>query len=235
MSSRPREIMTSAEPTAAEIFRFDDVVVERFPLGKHRTNAYVVYETRGNHAAIIDPGASGDILIERVTSLQLIVDAVLLTHAHWDHVGAVNEIACEANAPVYVHRNDRKLLRSAPIYAFRIDAIRFTIPANVLELEDGVGIPLGESQSISALHVPGHTEGGVAYHLGRALFTGDTLMPEEAGRFDLPGGDEAKLTESLALLRRTLDSDTMICPGHGSFWPSPEAAVWLANRLGISE
>jgi len=220
---------------AVETLQFEDVVVERFPLGKHKANAYIVYNASDRRAVLIDPGADGEILMGRVAELRLAIDAILLTHAHWDHVGAANEIATHAGAPVYLHPEDRLLIKAAPIYAFRIDGVRFSAPSRLVDLVDGATIPLGESRAFSVRHIPGHTEGGVAYRLGRAVFTGDTLMPAGAGRTDLPGGHHGKLQRSLAWLHRELVLDDVICPGHRALWPSSEASAWLSNRLETPE
>ncbi len=223
--------MTIAHPSAAETLEFDGVVVERFPLGKHAANAYIVYHLHDRHAALIDPGAEPETLMRRISELNLKVDSIMLTHAHWDHVGGAGTLSSNLDAPVYMHRDDQQLLKAAPIYAFRIDELRFTIPSNIVIIDDTTPIALGQSDAFSIRHVPGHTQGGVAYRVGRALFTGDTLMKEGAGRVDLPGGNEEKLKASLTALQRDLKANDVICPGHGHLWPAAEAAAWLVKHL----
>jgi hydroxyacylglutathione hydrolase len=216
---------------AAETLQFEDVTIERFPVGRHQANAYLVYSRGEGRSVLVDPGADGDTLVKRGEALGLVLDAILLTHGHWDHVGAVHVIAAAKPVPVYLHPREKTLVKAAPIYAFRIDGARITVPSSFVDLEDGATVPLGSSRALSVRHIPGHTEGGVAYRLGRALFTGDTLMPSATGRFDLPGGDPEQLEKSLAALRRDLADGDVICPGHGMLWPSSAAAAWLSSRL----
>lgn len=219
---------------AAQTLQLEDLVVERYPLGRHKANAYLVYSLRDGRAVVLDPGWDGAVLIDRTVELQLTIDGILLTHGHWDHVGAAHEVSTYAQAPVYAHPGDRSLIRAAPLYAFRIDGVRLSVPASLVDLEDGAAVPLGGSRSVSVRHLPGHTEGGLVYRLGRAVFTGDTLMPTGAGPADRPGGDPAKLHTSLAALRRELTSDDVLCPGHGCFWPATEATAWLESRTGTA-
>jgi hydroxyacylglutathione hydrolase len=221
----------SYESCGSEAFEFDGVSVERFAVGKHEANAYLVYSSNDRRAVLIDPGADPERLVGRLSTLSLDLVAVLLTHGHWDHVGSADEIASHTSAPVYIHPHDRQLLRSAPMYALRIDNIRFKAPSSPVDLVDGQGIPLGDHGTVTVHHLPGHTPGGVGFRIGRAVFTGDTLLPEEAGRTDLPGGNHVHLRASLASLLQQLAPNDVVCPGHGSFWPSVDATAWLSQHL----
>jgi glyoxylase-like metal-dependent hydrolase (beta-lactamase superfamily II) len=102
----------------------------------------------------------------------------------------------------------------------------------VVTLDEQPILVLDDAHPVSVSHVPGHTAGGVTFRLGRALFTGDTLLPGEAGRFDLPGGDAAQLQQSLLALRTDLQPHDMVCPGHGPCWQSNDAIEWLSQAAG---
>jgi len=217
------------EPAVAESLEAAGVLIRRIPVGPHKANAYLVRRSEARDGVVIDPGASADDLIEEAAALELDVKAILLTHAHWDHVGATDALAREFDAPVYLHADDRRLLKAAPIYAFRVDAVRLKVPAQTINIDDGAKIDAG-SLSIAAIHLPGHTAGGVAFRIGRALFTGDTLLPGAAGRVDLPDSDKDAMKRSLSKLRDELMEGDVICPGHGALWPHNDALAWLTSH-----
>lgn len=217
---------------AAETLTVGELVVERFPVGPQRANAYLAYGGHSRRGVVIDPGAEGDVLTARIDQLGLAVPSVLLTHGHWDHVGAAVAIAAHTGAAVHIHPLDVPLLKAAPFYAFRVDGVQVRVPSVVTRVEHGSALHVDERHTLVARHVPGHTAGGVAYRSGRVLFTGDTLMPAGASRVDLPGGDADALGRSLATLADELADDDIICPGHGSSWAATAAKAWVASQQG---
>src|SRR4051812_17712366 len=101
----------------------DGIRVERTAVGRHQANAYLVYRESGEDAILIDPGAEASRLMASAQNAGVHIAAILLTHGHWDHVGAAKEIGEHAAAPVYLHSADTPLLKASPLYAFRIDGV----------------------------------------------------------------------------------------------------------------
>ncbi len=190
-----------------------DLIVR--PVGFYKVNCYLVsvvpdgaVEAGGNDgpggdAVVIDPGDEAEAILDLVRARGLEVRAVLLTHGHWDHVGAVADVAEATGAPVYLHEADLALLEE---WSPRpVPAVRF--------LQDGGMVEAG-GLSLEAWHTPGHTPGGLCYRLGGWLFSGDTLFAGSVGRTDFPGGSPEELARSLRRLL-TLPDGTTVYPGHG--------------------
>jgi glyoxylase-like metal-dependent hydrolase (beta-lactamase superfamily II) len=212
----------------AEALRQTALTIERLPVGRHKANAYLIYSGIGSGAVLIDPGAEESVLLRRVSDLRLTIHAVLLTHAHWDHVGAVKAICDTFHAPALLHPGDVALLRAAPLYGFKIDQIRIELPSNV-EVLTRDHLAFGSGLAFSVRHLPGHTEGGVSYRAGNTVFTGDIFLRSGPGRTDLPGGNKEALQSSIYQLWQDLKDDDVICPGHGKFWPANAARQQLAQ------
>ena len=183
-------------------------------VGMLGTNCYLL--TSGGEAAIIDPGASASRIVKFVESIYkdaITVKYILLTHGHFDHIGALAGIKARyPEAKVMIHAADADRL----VHPERYDKFFPRVEpleggADVL-LGDGDRLPLGE-EAIEVIHTPGHTPGGVVYKADGILVTGDTLFHGDAGRTDLPGGDRAELLRSLARLR-DLPGDYRVYPGH---------------------
>ena len=158
------------------------------------TNCYIVYE--GADCAVIDPGFMPERITAALKRLGLTPEAVLLTHGHRDHTGALRAI---------------KERYGCTLYAGKDDAYRLPVKPDV-ELAGGESFCVGALQ-FSVIATPGHTEGGVCYMTGDCLFTGDTLFCGDVGRTDLPGGDRATLMQSLKKLR-DISGDYTVYPGH---------------------
>lgn len=184
----------------------------RLTVGALQTNCYIVYDGDGS-CAVIDPGAqAADILgaIETGTCVR----AVLLTHVHFDHIGAAGELCEQTNAPLFIHEGDEPALSDARrnLSALFIPGEDLRLTADRL-LRDGDKVTAG-NMVFEVLHTPGHTPGGCSYLCGNLLFTGDTLFADGAGRTDFPGGDFRALGASLERLA-ALDGDYIVLPGHG--------------------
>ncbi|MDO5300902.1 MAG: MBL fold metallo-hydrolase [Tissierellia bacterium] len=176
------------------------------------TNCYLYFEEKGP-GFIVDPGANGQKLLEILKEREIDLQAVLLTHAHADHIGGLNEIKDHLDVPIYLHRQELAVYDDPKLNlltAFGWPAMKYR-PEELIE--DGDTISLGFAE-LSVLHTPGHTPGSVCYRMGDILFSGDTLFQGSVGRMDLPGGSVADMKASLTRLNGLTENFT-VYSGHG--------------------
>ena len=166
------------------------------------TNCYMVWD-EGDKCVLIDPGFEADPILDTVRSHGKQVEAILLTHGHFDHVGGVKAIHEETGCKVYIHKLDMELPQRLTLG---------TVPYTH-NYEEGDTLSLA-GLSIRVLHTPGHTPGGVCLLCGNYMFSGDTLFAGTCGRTDLPGSSYKDMWASLARLA-SLDEDYQVLPGHG--------------------
>ncbi|SDI95557.1 MBL fold metallo-hydrolase [Salimicrobium halophilum] len=188
--------------------------IARIPLGPIGTNGYVLYKE--GRALVIDPGGDFDKLHTFMEEKNLQVEAILLTHAHFDHIGAVEEVRKHYKAPVYVHLEEADWLETPSKNGsewFGMDPVVANGPDFILE--PGTQ-RIGDFQ-FEVRHVPGHSPGSVAFVFRNERFTiaGDTLFQRGIGRTDLPGGDYEQLIDAILEQLLTLRDDMKIYPGHG--------------------
>ena len=172
-------------------------------LGAYQTNCYIIHDEASKTCCVIDPGYDADIILDKLDSLGLSPEAILLTHGHFDHVGAVKELAAETGCQVYIHAADLSMppmMTAGPLYYTKTYA-------------EGTRLKLA-GLDISVLHTPGHTPGSVCLLCGTSLFSGDTLFQGSCGRTDLPGGDWATILQSLKRLA-AIEGNLWVFPGHG--------------------
>ena len=177
--------------------------IHTLPLGAYQTNCYIIHEACTNRCCIIDPGYFSDDILEHLNREGLEAEAILLTHGHFDHVGAVREIAAETGCKVYLHSAD---LSMPPMMT--AGKLYYTDT-----FDEGDTLSLA-GLSISVLHTPGHTPGSVCLLVEDAIFSGDTLFAGSCGRTDLPGGDWDTICHSLQRLK-ALEPNYRVFPGHG--------------------
>ena len=186
-----------------------------FTVGPVQENCFIARADGSSRAVIIDPGDEADRILATVRELGLEVEAVLLTHTHFDHVGAVAPVARETGAPVYVSEIERPVLADimsyvpfagiGPYESYEADHV----------LRGGEQLELAGLE-IDVLFTPGHSPGHLSFSIPseQALFSGDVLFQGSVGRTDLPGGDWATLIASIGTLVESLPEDTTVYPGH---------------------
>ena len=188
--------------------------IKTFVNGKWRQNCYVVTNAR-REALIIDPGSDPEAIAELIGELRVQPVAVLNTHAHYDHVGAVSGLLQKYGVPFFLHGHDQKLLKQANLYKMLFETKNnIPIPLFDEDFAKGPEVLIVAGFSVRVIHTPGHTAGSVCLVIGDALFSGDTLLPDGPGRTDLPGGDKLNLADSLKKLRE-LPEGYLVYSGHG--------------------
>jgi hydroxyacylglutathione hydrolase len=186
-----------------------------FTVGPVAENTYIVRRDGSDRALIVDPGDEAEMLLRAIDGLGVTLDGILLTHTHFDHVGAVAPVAKATGAEVWVPEIEAFVLadinRFVPwpgIGPFESYEAEHTLKGG--ELLELAGF------EIDVLHTPGHSPGHVTFSIPdeTAIFSGDVLFQQSIGRTDLPGGDHATLLESIRMLVDTLPAETAVHPGH---------------------
>jgi hydroxyacylglutathione hydrolase len=189
--------------------------VRMYTVGPVQENCFIARLEDAEHAIVIDPGDEPEVLLGAIDELGIQVDAILLTHTHFDHVGAVAPLAKATGAPVYCPQLEREVLANimdyvpwpgfGPFESYEADEL----------VSGGERLELA-GFDIDVLFVPGHSPGHVAYSIPaeQVVFSGDVLFESSIGRTDLPGGDHATLLRSIATLLETLPGETRVAPGH---------------------
>ncbi|MCL1964425.1 MAG: MBL fold metallo-hydrolase [Firmicutes bacterium] len=179
------------------------------PVGIMQANAYVVFNPKRDDAVVIDPGAEPEAIRLALRGRKLA--AILLTHGHMDHIGAVGALRSE-DVPVFLHEGDAAMLTNPNLNL----AVMVGVEGN--QGEPDFCLQEGDTElsglMFTVLHTPGHTKGSVCYLCDGVLFSGDTLFKAGIGRTDFPGGDRKAMRASLKRLA-ALDAKIRVCPGHG--------------------
>ncbi len=185
--------------------------IDILPLGDYQTNCYIVREDGSKSCAILDPGYAPQQVLDFVKARDMTVDAVLLTHGHFDHVGGVETIVKATGCALWMREADWSQFKT-PENAFFYPIANCDF-AEVSLCEEGEHIHAG-GVTFTVMETPGHTWGSVCYLCEDALFSGDTLFAGSCGRTDLPGGDWNTIKASLSRLAE-LEGDYKVYPGHG--------------------
>jgi hydroxyacylglutathione hydrolase len=196
--------------------------IQTYTLGPVLTNSYLVSDDDSGRAVVIDPADSGQMLVEEAQNYGFMIEAVWLTHAHFDHLGGVAELINELGSTpqVALHPNDMPLWHAqggAPFFGLQIDPG----PEPTIELIDKELLYIGRYQ-FEVRHTPGHTPGHVVFYClsEDVMFCGDVIFQFSIGRTDLPGGDYNTLIQSIRTKILILPDETRLLPGHG-----PETSV----------
>lgn len=192
--------------------------ISKFSVGSLETNCYILQT--GKSFAVIDPGALSPSLTDYLNNISLTCSYIILTHNHYDHIGAVSAVKeMFSSARIVMHDQDYihldnplytgEILFGQPVKKFDIDIV-ITSEREVLMMED----KSNHQVKLELIHTPGHTGGGITVRAGSNLFTGDTLFKQGIGRCDLPSGDIAKLCHSIKKYY-SWGVNYQVFPGHG--------------------
>lgn len=181
--------------------------ISQVVVGMYQTNCYIIQSN--GHACIIDPGKKADRIALALDEGD-VVDAILLTHGHFDHIGAVDDLVKQYKCPVYIHQSDEVLLKNTTLNT--ANGFTATVSSPVFYIQEGT-MNIGEFD-FEFHFAPGHTEGSTLIQYKNHLFTGDVLFLEGIGRTDLYGGNMAKMRQSLQMIK-AMNPELIVYPGHG--------------------
>lgn len=192
------------------------LTVKKLILGGLQTNCYIAGNDDCGKCAVIDPAADADTILSKAKEMGYEIESIILTHSHFDHFEALEELYLKTDATVYVSSADKpgliypQLNLSAAFYG-----IPLTFEHPVTTVDEGDTINIGSSH-LSVISTPGHTAGSVCYisHDDKLIFSGDTVFAGTIGRTDFPGGDYGTIINSLNRIL-TYDAEYSILSGHG--------------------
>jgi hydroxyacylglutathione hydrolase len=190
-------------------------MIEGRAMGAMGANCYIVSCPETKKAAVIDPGADGKRLHRWILEKGYQVEYILLTHGHFDHIAAVDDLRELFHAKVGIHAEDAEMLIDGQKNLSSWVGPSFKLkPADFL-LEEGQVLTVG-NESLTVIETPGHTRGGVCFLTSEGLISGDTLFEGSIGRTDFPGGSLEQLIGGIEKKLLVLPDDTRVYPGHGS-------------------
>jgi glyoxylase-like metal-dependent hydrolase (beta-lactamase superfamily II) len=190
------------------------MLIEAVPVGPLQVNCYIVGCPETNQAMVVDPGAEGEKILQLLESLELQLQLVVNTHAHFDHVGGNALLVKQTGAELLLHPADLPLLDRAAEHAAGFGLAATPSPQPTRLIQEGERVEFG-SLGFDILHVPGHSPGGVCLYGHGHLFAGDVLFAGSIGRTDLPGGDHRLLISGIRQKLMVLPAATIVHPGHG--------------------
>jgi hydroxyacylglutathione hydrolase len=189
------------------------LTLRQLTVGPLQENCWLLADTVSGKAVLVDPGDEADVLLAAVDATGCALEAIWLTHAHFDHVGGVAGVIAARPVPIWLHPADAFFYANAASNAARWGVVIQDPPPADHELAEGDRVQLGE-HLFDVWHLPGHAPGHVAF-IGHGLcLSGDLLFAGSIGRTDLPLCDPTAMHRSLMRMA-TLNSETRVCPGHG--------------------
>lgn len=201
------------------------MIIKKLEVGPIMANCYILGCKNTSEAVVIDPGDEADRILMDLAESNLKVKYIINTHGHFDHVGANARMKKATGAKLMIHRDDETMLKDLSKAAASFGLRAENSPGADVYLADGDEISFGNI-TLTVIHTPGHSRGGICLHTPGALFSGDTLFAGSIGRTDLPGGDYDTLIRSIKTRILGLDGQTIVYPGHG-----PETSIVQEERM----
>jgi len=179
-------------------------------------NCSIFGDEQTREAIVIDPGADVSKIVEILERHALKVKAIVITHAHFDHIGGAEKLRALTGAPVWMNGSDEMIAKSLPLQCALFGVPQAKNPGIDFKAKEGDVLTVGNA-AFQVLHTPGHTPGSVGLYVPSEgmLVAGDTLFFESIGRTDLPGGSGKKIIQSIHEKIFTLPEETIVLPGHG--------------------
>ncbi len=203
------------------------MIVRRLELGPFLSNCYIVGSQTTKQGIIIDPGADAKVILDNVNQLGLTIPLIVATHAHIDHVGALQSVKQATKAEFAIHEaetHSKVLEKLAQVFGRVMGASLESLPEPDRLLRGGDSIDLGDLHFL-VLHTPGHSPGGICLLGHGAVFCGDTLFNYSIGRTDFPGCSSSQLMNSIHTKLMILPDETKVFPGHG-----PETTIGFERK-----
>lgn len=183
------------------------MLVKAIVTGMYEENCYILINEKTKSCAIVDPGDEAFKIEKVIEDLNVTPKFIILTHAHFDHVGAVKVLQDKYKIPFYMHENEEAYVKNDNTVFGNLDkAEKFIKDGEIINLDN---------IEIKVIHTPGHTKGGVCYLADNKLISGDTLFQGSVGRADFPGGDMNELIQSIKSQLLNIGDDVEVYPGHG--------------------
>lgn len=200
------------------------MIMRCLEVGPFLANCYIVGSTTTKEGMVIDPGDEGEAILQNARDMGLNIKLIVVTHAHIDHVGAVEEVKEATGAEFALHRSEAQSLQGQSKQWSTMFDVSYNAPKPDRFLEDGDSINIGDLRFV-VLYTPGHSSGGISLLGQGVVFTGDTLFNLGIGRTDFPGASYERIMESIHRKLMVLTDDTKVFPGHG-----PETTIGAERR-----
>ena len=191
-----------------------NLYIKTIVTGPFQENSYLLIDKLSNKCVLVDPGDEAQKIINYINEKHILPIAIINTHAHLDHIGAISEIKAEYSIPFYLHTEEKPILDSY-LVSCRMFGMKPAESPSVDEWLNASGELLIGPFKFLIIETPGHTPGGCSFLIDDIIFVGDTLFQGSIGRTDLPGGDRKILDKSLIKLINKLNPKATVYSGHG--------------------